>query len=919
METKKILGIIFSLVFVCAFAFVLSWGIINFNKVQEGLSGTGIYTEQDLNEAYQDGYDTALTDKDEYDTLINGYRDNITTLQDTISQLNSQITILTKNNKDYISAITDLEEVKTQNEQTILNLKTEIESNESTISLLESDKLELQIQVTNLEEQIVERNNKITELVESITSLEEEKEDLVIALNTSEENRAELEIEIAGLKEKISILESEKTSLISQNNILSNQVVSLNIQIDNLEELNSQLESINSANVTTITSLNSQIQTLNTQISDLIFASQNSTSIITSLQSQVSNLQESISYYQQVISGLIGENQVAVTFEFDGATYNIQVINAGSTANVANPVSSEYVIFNFWTVNGVRIDLSTYTFTENTKVIADVTYRYKVTYLVGDEEFDTQIVTKDEFATLPSDPEKEGYEFDGWSLDGITVVNNITTSPVLAHTTYKAVFTKIHTVTFMVEDEIEDTQTIRNGGYAVSVNVEDTEYRKFNGWLLNGSLVNISSQKIVSDTIFRASFTYKYDVYFVVDGEEYNSQIVTSGSYATIPASPTKTGYTFKGWSLSESGDIVNINSQIITTNTTFYAVFEINNYVVTFKDGTSVVNTQNISYNNNIILPDAPLKEGYTFKGWAEYDNGPVVELEGYKVTDNVTFYAVYEINNYTVNFVVENENYDTQIVNYGNYATTPVAPTKQGYTFKGWSLSQNEEVVYIDSYLISENTTFYAVFELTEFNISFEVDGEIISSYKLLSGETITEPDMSIYNTNLRKFDSWRVNGRFIDLINYEITCDTIFVADFAELEVQFSFENYEILWSSSSGYRGMYLRDTNSGELVSYDLLEFNYDMRFEQASDTKYLIYDGQNNKYYGKIFEFDCDTQEVRTLLDYNSNQYMGWDIYYWSSYDCYCIDSVSFTSESQIRCYFPSTGEVKSLTEVRGY
>ena len=42
METKKVLGIIFSVLFIGAFAFVLSWGIINFNKVQDGLSGTGV-------------------------------------------------------------------------------------------------------------------------------------------------------------------------------------------------------------------------------------------------------------------------------------------------------------------------------------------------------------------------------------------------------------------------------------------------------------------------------------------------------------------------------------------------------------------------------------------------------------------------------------------------------------------------------------------------------------------------------------------------------------------------------------------------------------------------------------------------------------------------------------------------------------
>ena len=101
METKKILGIIFSLVFVCAFAFVLTWAIINFNKVKEGMSGTQIYTNEDLDKAYNDGYNTALENKDEYDALINSYRDNITTLNDSISQLNSDKANLENSIKDY--------------------------------------------------------------------------------------------------------------------------------------------------------------------------------------------------------------------------------------------------------------------------------------------------------------------------------------------------------------------------------------------------------------------------------------------------------------------------------------------------------------------------------------------------------------------------------------------------------------------------------------------------------------------------------------------------------------------------------------------------------------------------------------------------------------------------------------------------
>ena len=95
METKKVLGVTFSLIFVGLFIFVLTWGVINFNKVKDGMSGTGIYTEQDINSAYEDGYNTALKDKDEYNELINSYRDTITTQTDQISQLKNEVNTLT--------------------------------------------------------------------------------------------------------------------------------------------------------------------------------------------------------------------------------------------------------------------------------------------------------------------------------------------------------------------------------------------------------------------------------------------------------------------------------------------------------------------------------------------------------------------------------------------------------------------------------------------------------------------------------------------------------------------------------------------------------------------------------------------------------------------------------------------------------
>lgn len=93
--TRKVLTIIFSILIIGAFAFLLTWGIINWSKVKDGMAGNGLYTQEDVQKSYEDGYSTALKDKEEYDKLINSYRDTITTQNDLISQYTSEATALT--------------------------------------------------------------------------------------------------------------------------------------------------------------------------------------------------------------------------------------------------------------------------------------------------------------------------------------------------------------------------------------------------------------------------------------------------------------------------------------------------------------------------------------------------------------------------------------------------------------------------------------------------------------------------------------------------------------------------------------------------------------------------------------------------------------------------------------------------------
>ncbi|WP_071442331.1 InlB B-repeat-containing protein [Traorella massiliensis] len=82
----------------------------------------------------------------------------------------------------------------------------------------------------------------------------------------------------------------------------------------------------------------------------------------------------------------------------------------------------------------------------------------------------------------------------------------------------------------------------------------------------------------------------------------------------------------------------------------------------------------------------EAPVKEGYTFVGWfngdKEYDfNTPV--------TADITLTAKYEVTKYTVSF---SDGVESQEVEHGKTAVKPADPKKEGYTFIGWYLGDEE-----------------------------------------------------------------------------------------------------------------------------------------------------------------------------------------------------------------------------------
>ena len=73
---------------------------------------------------------------------------------------------------------------------------------------------------------------------------------------------------------------------------------------------------------------------------------------------------------------------------------------------------------------------------------ADITYCYDVNFIVDDEIYDHQIVAKNGYVLLPTNPIKNGYEFNGWTLNGEDVINP-GVNAVSESVTYIAKFTMI--------------------------------------------------------------------------------------------------------------------------------------------------------------------------------------------------------------------------------------------------------------------------------------------------------------------------------------------------------------------------------------------------------------------------------------------------------------------------------------------
>lgn len=154
--------------------------------------------------------------------------------------------------------------------------------------------------------------------------------------------------------------------------------------------------------------------------------------------------------------------------------------------------------------------------------------------------------------------------------------------------------------------------------------------------------------------------------------------------------------YTFKGWSLSEGGEIADLASVTsVTEAMTFYAVFEpvekpVFTYTVTFVDGLTgkpIGEPQSVEEGGSAVAPEPPVHEGYTFAGW---------DKDFTNITVRTEVKALYTVNSYTLTTEVLGEE-KTQEIEYGGSLELGAPETPEGLVFAGWYVKEDGEAVLL------------------------------------------------------------------------------------------------------------------------------------------------------------------------------------------------------------------------------
>ena len=250
----------------------------------------------------------------------------------------------------------------------------------------------------------------------------------------------------------------------------------------------------------------------------------------------------------------------------------------------------------------------------------------------------------------------------------------------------------------------------------------------FQGWFLDENFNEAASNKILPTgkaiNVYAKWEVNTYTLSFnTLGGNTINALTLDYNTDITLPENPIRVGYTFGGW-FNEESLSTPFSLTMPAEDITIYAKWIINTYNLSFiTDGGTLIPTLSFNYNENILLPNNPTLNGFTFGGWFNEESLSTPFILTKMPAETITIYAKW-IKLYTVTFLDWDDTVlSIQIINHGLDATAPADPYRPStaentYIFIGWDLDFD--------YITCDLTVAAQYDEIPNpFTISFDSDG--------------------------------------------------------------------------------------------------------------------------------------------------------------------------------------------------
>ena len=344
-------------------------------------------------------------------------------------------------------------------------------------------------------------------------------------------------------------------------------------------------------------------------------------------------------------------------------------------------------------------------------------------------------------ATMPANPTKEGFAFNGWFTDDACTQAYDWTQKVMAPITLYAGWTSStepqydHIITYKDGTTVLGTQNTRNGtngnvSVAITQDNPSKEGKVFMGWVANegdapvlkGASVSVPVGGLVLNAVWgEPTTTFSHTIHYIANGgtgSMDDTMILdnVSGSTPMVLANNgfSKEGYLFKGWlvgtELKQPGAQIQVpGNQTVNATAQWEASATPVTTITVYVDGHAT------TFNQGQTIADIvkPAQTGYRFDGWFAESDFRNQLAETTVLTNNLYVFSklsrIQDDPTPSTTVTVKVDGID-KVFTQGKKVADVAKPVREGYTFAGWYTDAAFNNAVSESVVLTNGMTLYS-----------------------------------------------------------------------------------------------------------------------------------------------------------------------------------------------------------------